>query len=112
MNQDMLAELMRAQIEQLDGRMRERQEALGEKIEELRFAFETQSGAVFARLDAHEDYHRRNEHRWGLIRLAGLYPFRFAFLSVVFSMAAGSVSSQARLEILESLAKMIHWMAP
>jgi hypothetical protein len=31
-----------------------------------------------ARIDQHEEYHRNCEHRWGLIRLAGRHPFRFA----------------------------------
>ncbi|MBI3736915.1 hypothetical protein HY256_10430, partial [Candidatus Sumerlaeota bacterium] len=73
-----LAELVRVQVRQLEDRIEAQYADLRERIEDLRRAGDDLAAAMLARIDAHEEYHRANEHRWGLVKLAGRYPFRFA----------------------------------
>lgn len=68
-------------LEQLNRRIDDHHDDLCRRIEDLALKLEATHALVAARLEAHEDYHRRNEHRWGLIRLAGRHPFRLAVLA-------------------------------
>lgn len=86
-----LTELIKVQVRQLDERIAEQYADLRQRLDELRLAQEDFASAMLTRLDAHEDYHRRNEHRWGLLKLAGRYPFRFAALTAGFLIALESV---------------------
>jgi len=67
------------------------------------------AAAVLARIDAHEDYHRRNEHRWGLVKLAGRYPFRLAALTGIFLLAFGTLRPDSAQRILEILSRLSGW---
>ncbi len=44
-------------------------------------------GGLVSRLDEHEAYHLRNEHRWGLIRLAQRHPWRLATVAFLIGGA-------------------------
>lgn len=68
-------------LAQMNQRMDEHYTCLCGQIDELTEVARTMQATLVARMDAHEDYHRKNEHRWGLIRLAGRYPFRLAGLT-------------------------------
>lgn len=110
MTDEYLAELVRVQIEQLEERMAEQNRELGRRIEDLQAAQENLAAAVLARIDAHEDYHRQNEHRWGLVKLAARHPFRFAALAGMATVTASAVwtDSSARLaEFLAHLTKLL-----
>jgi len=95
MTEDHLIELIRVQVRNLEDRMSDHHADLRERIEEIRYQQESATNAIFARLDAHEDYHRRGEHRWGLIKLAARYPFRLATAATAVAMASGSLGSGA-----------------
>lgn len=77
----------------------------GEVTNELRH-INTQLTNIFQRLDKvqldlaealsrHAEYHRSNEHRWGLMAWAQRYPLRFALL--VAAALLWSVNSDASL---------------
>lgn len=85
---------------------------LRERIEEIRYQQESATNAIFARLDAHEDYHRRGEHRWGLMKLAGRYPFRLAAAATALAMASGSLGSGFGRLATELLALMTNGPKP
>ncbi|GEM_PF-6288341 len=89
----LLRDLIRLQIEQLESRLAEDYLDLRERLDDLRHHLESLTGAVLARLEAHEDYHRRNEHRWGLYRLAARHPFRFAALAGAAAVVAASLGA-------------------
>lgn len=56
------------------------------RLDELSERLELLQTQTAARLDAHEDYHRRYEHRWGLMRLAERYPFRLALGAALLTL--------------------------
>ena len=68
-------------LSQLNRRIEEHHQGLCHRLEDLNEAIQSFYSALLARLDAHEAYHQHNEHRWGLIRLAGRHPFRLAMLA-------------------------------
>jgi hypothetical protein len=86
----------------LDARVDERHADLRERLDGLRQDVATLTGALLARLDAHDEYHRRNEHRWGLVRLAARYPFRLAGLAGASVMIL-STAPEARALLLRFL---------
>lgn len=75
----------------LEKRLDERHDNLREGLDELRQDVATLTGALLARLDAHEEYHRRNEHRWGLVRLAARHPFRLAAAAALAALSLSAV---------------------
>ena len=42
---------------------------------------------LVARLDNHEIYHRKNEHRWGIVKWCHRYPFRMLFVASSLAVA-------------------------
>jgi hypothetical protein len=107
MADDLFTEFIRARFAQLEQRLDEQTRDLRERLDELKSAQSELAALVVARLDAmeardeanaaalraHEAYHRENEHRWGLVRLAGRHPFRFVALAVGCLAALGAVDS-------------------
>jgi hypothetical protein len=69
-------------LEQMRRHLDERHQHLCQRLDDLEAAMRSLYGALTARLDQHEAYHRAQEHRWGLIRLAERHPFRLALLAV------------------------------
>jgi hypothetical protein len=78
-------------IRQLNLRIEEQQHYLCERLDLLQESIQAIHTALAERLDAHEAYHRANEHRWGLIRLAQRHPFRLALLAAILA-GAGAVA--------------------
>lgn len=76
---------------QLNRRIEEHHQGLCGRLDDLTGAIQTIHAVLLARMDAHEDYHARFEHRWGLIKLAERYPFRLAVLT--FAMAWALLAS-------------------
>lgn len=110
MTEEPLAEMIRLHVSQLEERMVERHRELREKIDELRADQEDWAGAVLARLDAHEEYHQSNEHRWGLFKLAGRHPFRLsAFVAICVFAFSGTLPGLTPLlgQTLERIAGML-----
>ena len=71
--------MMHEQILQaLNQRIDEHYAQLSERLHGLDETMQALYAAVLTRMDAHEDYHRRNEHRFGLLRLAERHPLRLA----------------------------------
>lgn len=68
-------------LAQLDRRIDEHHQCLLQRLDDLADSLAATHAALSVRLDAHEAYHARNEHRWGLVKLAGRHPFRLAFLT-------------------------------
>ena len=91
MRNEHLAEVLQTRVNQLEARINEQHAALRERIEAVQYEQVGLAAAVLARIDAHEDYHRRNEHRWGALKLAGRYPFRFAALARTISIVGSSL---------------------
>lgn len=65
---------------QLDRRMADQYEHLCLRLDDFESHLSDVQRVHAARMDAHEEYHRAQEHRWGGIALAGRYPFRLALL--------------------------------
>jgi hypothetical protein len=65
-------------LEQLNRRLTEHHESLRGRIDDLAQEMRAQHRMVIERIDAHEDYHRREEHRWGLPALARRHLLRLA----------------------------------
>ena len=108
MNCETLAELIRDQAAQLEERMGGQHAYLRHRIDEIMLAQQEICAVMLARLDAHEEYHRRNEHRWGLIKLAARYPFRFAALAVgAVAVGGGSLRAGAAQELLAFFARLV-----
>ena len=107
MTKENFTEVVRARVDQLEDRNREQYNDLRERIDEVRYAQDALAGTMLARLDAHEEYHRRNEHRWGFVKLAGRYPFRFAVLAAVFAIAMNTLLPNTNAWI----AHLFHWFA-
>lgn len=111
MNPDPLTTLLNQRIDRLearfDERLDERHEDLRERLDELRHDVATLTGALLARLDAHEEYHRRNEHRWGLVRLAARHPFRLASAAALAALTLSAAPSARAfvLRLLDGLAR-------
>jgi len=103
---DPITRLLSQRIDRLESRFEERlderHDDLRERLEALRHDVATLTGALLARLDAHEEYHRRNEHRWGLVRLAARHPFRLAVAAAAFALTL-SAAPQARALLLRLL---------
>ena len=99
---DHLSELIRLQARQSEQKIYGQYLDLRQRIEQIKYDQENLAAAVLARIDAHEDYHRKNEHRWGMLKLAGRYPFRFATLAGAMAWAAGGLGAglNGRLQTL------------
>jgi hypothetical protein len=94
-------------LEQLDRRMTERHEHLVERLAELATQMRALHEMQIARLDAHEAYHRANEHRWGLAVLAARHPFRLATLVLLLACAANPRAAG----LASWLARLVeHWI--
>lgn len=93
-------------IDELAELSEERHRELRERIDNLHYVYETLAGIVLARMDAHEEYHRDNEHHWGLVRLAGRYPFRFAILVTGGLTMIGSAGGDSGMSILLFLSRL------
>lgn len=108
MNDNYLADLVRVQIEQLEERLTDQHRDLNRRIDELRQSHENLAAAVLARIDAHEEYHWRNEHRWGLVKLAARHPFRLAALAGAAAASASLFGENSQLgEFLSRLARLL-----
>ena len=109
MTESYLAELLKIQAKQIEARIAELQEDLARRIEEMRAEQERFAGAVLARLDSHEEYHRANEHRWGLVKLAGRHPFRLAALAAAGATALAAMGEGAAARGLAAIEKIAAW---
>lgn len=108
MSYETLAELIRDQTAQLEQRMGDQHTYLRHRIDEIMLAQQEICAVMLARLDAHEEYHRRNEHRWGLVKLAARYPFRFAALAVgVVIVGGGSLRVGVAQGLLAFFARLV-----
>lgn len=106
---DYLADLVRVQIEQLEERLIDQHGELSRRIDEIRASQENLSAAVLARIDAHEDYHRQNEHRWGLIKLAARHPFRLASIAGAIAASANLLNDKIDWpDFLSRFAQLLH----
>lgn len=65
-------------LAQLDRRLDAQHRHVCARLEELAAAIRETHAAALSRLEAHEAYHRAEEHRWGLPRLAQRHPLRLA----------------------------------
>lgn len=92
-------ELLNALRQHLD----ERHQHLCQRLDDLDETVRTLYGALLARLDEHDAYHRRNEHRWGLIRLAQRHPWRLAALAFAIGGALLRLSPALILNWLRHL---------
>jgi hypothetical protein len=72
---------------QLNRRIEEHHQGLCGRLEDLTGAIQAIHAVLLARMDAHEAYHAKFEHRWGLIKLAERYPFRLAMLTFATAWA-------------------------
>ncbi len=103
---DPITHILNERIDRLEARFEdridERHADLRERIDELRQDIAMLTGTLLARLDAHEEYHRRNEHRWGLVRLAARHPFRLA-AAAAFGVISLSAAPEAREFLFEVL---------
>ena len=90
MGNDALAETIGVQVAQLEERLSAQNREIHRRLEELQLSQEALAAAVLARLDAHEEYHVRNEHRWGMLKLARRYPFRLAAIAGALAVAGNS----------------------
>lgn len=110
MSTDPITQLLNERIDRLESRFEERLDErhtdLRERIDELRQDVASLTGALLARLDAHEEYHRRNEHRWGLLLLARRYPFRLAAAAVAAALTL-STAPQARMILARVLRDLL-----
>lgn len=68
-------------IDSLRLHLDERHQHICQRLDDLDESMRTLYGALVSRMDEHDAYHRRNEHRWGLIRLAQRHPWRLAALA-------------------------------
>ncbi len=59
----------------------ERHRYLCERLDQLEASLRTIQQTLLERLESHDCYHRENEHRWGLLRLAQRHPLRLAMLA-------------------------------
>lgn len=96
-------------LAQLDRRIDEHHQCLLQRLDDLADLVASTHAALSARLDAHEIYHARNEHRWGLVKLAGRHPFRLAFLTFAFScaMMASTSTAQWAGELIQKMIKLV-----
>lgn len=94
-------------LAQLDQRISEHHEHLCQRLDDLTGAIRASQVAMASRLEAHEAYHQRNEHRWGLLKLAERHPFRLAILvfALAWSLLASSAESAQWME--QTLRKML-----
>ena len=106
-----LAELIRVRTSQIEARTDERYDYLCQRIEEVKYAHDELRAAVLARIDAHEDHHRRHEHRWGVIKLAGRYPFRFAALAGTTALLLASVGGRGVEWVVRLLTRIALWVS-
>lgn len=80
-------------LTQLDRRIEEHHQCLCQRLDDLAEVLQATHGALTARMDAHEAYHHRNEHKWGALKLAQKYPFRLAALTFLAAwMLLGSIA--------------------
>lgn len=99
-------------LTQLDQRITEHHEHLCQRLDDLAGAIRATHVALAARLEAHELYHQRNEHKWGLVKLAQRHPFRLALLvfALAWSLLASSAESAQWIE--QALRKVTALLAP
>lgn len=82
-------------LAQLNRRIEEHHQGLCDRLDRMGDALQTIYALLVARMEAHEAYHQRHEHRWGLVKLAGRYPFRLAALAFAgaWALLAGAGGS-------------------
>jgi len=76
--------------EEFRGRISVKVEHIYERLADIEAQIADLRSLVVARLDAHERYHRENEHRWGVIAWCHRYPFRL--VAVVASLAVALIA--------------------
>lgn len=99
-------------LSRLEVRLDRDRDDLRRLVESLRRDQADLAGAVLARIDAHEEYHCANEHRWGLAKLAGRHPFRFAGLVAGAVAAGGFLRPEAAQRLAEALVRLAAGDAP
>lgn len=75
-------------LQAINQRIDEHHAFLSDRLDALQGTMESLHATLAARIEAHEAYHRRNEHRFGMIRLAERHPIRLATLMFVAGGAA------------------------
>lgn len=113
MNDDTPLHLLNERVDRLESRLEarldERHADLRERLDDLRADLAALTGALLARLDAHDEYHRANEHRWGLPRLAARHPLRLASLLAAASLALAA-APELRAFALRLLRDLPSWL--
>lgn len=112
MSINLQTQIIQAQLNRIEERLDTQYGDLRERIEDIRHEQKALAGAMLARLDGHEEYHRRNEHRWGLSRLAARHPFRFAALACTLAMALGAVGVESGPRFVRLLAGLGRLIGP
>lgn len=112
MSEEGLAETIGVQVAQLEERLSAQNREIHRRLEELQLSHEALAAAVLARLDAHEEYHGRNEHRWGMLKLARRYPFRLAAIAGALAVAGNSAMNQSRDWLGDLLGRLAEILVP
>ena len=79
--------LTASEQEEFRGRVSVEVEHLYERLSDIETQLIELRSLLVARLDAHERYHRENEHRWGVIKWCHRYPFRMLALAASLAVA-------------------------
>lgn len=90
-------------LEALRLHLDERHQHICQRLDDLDETVRTLYGALVARMDEHDAYHRRNEHRWGVIRLAQRHPWRLAALAFLIGGAMLQLSPDTLVTWLHRL---------
>lgn len=90
-------------LKTLERRIDEHHACLHERLDRLEAALEALRDEFAARMQAHEVYHRQNEHRFGLMRLAERHPLRLALVA----FACGGVLLTGAPHSMEWLGRLI-----
>ncbi len=77
----------------------ERHGHLCQRLDDLEGGLRVVCDQLTGRLEAHEAYHRANEHRWGLVRLAQRHPWRLATLMFLAGAGACTLAPERLAEL-------------
>lgn len=90
------------------GRMSVEVEHIYERLADIETQLMELRSLLIARMDAHERYHRENEHRWGLIGWCHRYPFRMLALAAA---SATVLLSDVRRPVIQWLVELLRRIA-
>lgn len=82
-------------LTQLNRMIDEHHRLLCERLDDLAETIQSVHAALVARLEAHETYHQRCEHKWGVYKLVERYPLRFIGLSFLGAIVLTSIKPES-----------------